>query len=494
MALSLGFVSCDNFEEPNPPAQSNPQQSILQTAEVGVSGALVPGKVYDLDAYNNTGDQILVATIKCATLPEGYTFTTEVAASVDNFSSSFQVPSTVEMVDSIGLYNVYVTADNLNGVYVQNVTKNPAQTTLQVRFNVLTQLDNQLAYVGNPDNFYGPYEMTILPFQPAMVIEDAYYLVGNFCNWTVAQAMPFTHEGDGNVYDSPVFTLVIEVTNDQAAAGLQWKVIPQSTFAAGNLSGNTAYGAKPVVEGAMEGTLELNGDNGVVTTAGRYLITLNMEKGTYKFESALEYLSVAMNTGANINATQWNNFLRLYTNDYKTYTGTVRLYQNWFLSSKPAMDGIFFMSGGAPVVDEEKGVTTGSLLQTSDYANADKITGVLNGLYYMNVNLLDLEYTYTQLKTISIIGSFNDWDTATAVDLTHASAASQITKWSVKDIHMTAGTEYKFLCNHNWDVNYGGPAEDLTINGPNFVIEEEGTYDFELDFSVQPNVLRVTKK
>lgn len=494
LVLALGFTSCDNYEEPNPPAQSNPQESILKTDQVKVVNAIVPGQVYSLDNYNNNQEQILIGTVECATLPASYEFVANIQASQNDFETFFVVPSSVVNVDSTDVYNIYVSADDLNGVYASNVTKNPAETTLDIRYNILTQTGSQLAYVGGPSNFYGETAFTFKPFTPSKVIEDNYYLYGTASNWQVAQAVKFHFEGTGNVYDYPVFTLVVEITNDQADSenGWQFRFIPQSTFAAGKLDGMTNYGVKPVSEGALEGTLDEGAGNGVVKKAGRYLITLNLNEGTYKFESALEYLSVPFATGQSITASQWDKFLHLNTTDYVNYSGTVRLYQNWFLSAMPAMEGVHYMSGGNEVYDEETGVAEGSLVQIADWSNGTKMTVAQNGGYYVTVNLLDLEYKYTKINSMSIVGAFNGWNEKEGVELA-AKVNSSNFNYSASKVHMTAGG-YKFVVNHSWDVNYGGALNNIEEHGGDLSIDEEGDYDFFLDFSVYPAQLTVTKR
>lgn len=489
LVLGLGFTSCDGYEEPNPPAQSNPQESVLKTDEVTVTGDIVAGEVYNLTSLNNNNTPIKVATIQCDKLPAGYEFETNLQASIDGFATSFAVPSTVQKVDSTDFYNVFVTADDLNGVYVSNVTKNPAQVALDLRFNVLTKLDSQLAYVGGPKNFYTTSKLTIAPFSPDHVIENAYYLVGNFCDWTVSKALKFDHPAGGDPYDNPVFSLVVEVTNDQAAAGYQFKVIPQSTFAAGTMDNNVDYGATPIVAGALEGYLDAEAGNGVVNKAGRYLLTIDMEALTYKFQLAFDYMSVATNVGPNVNDAQWKNFYRLHTSDYVNYSGFSLLYQGWFLSAMPAMDGINFMANGDPVTDEETGVTTGSFVQIPDYHDGTRIPAAELGMYKVEANILDLTYTVTRIRSIALVGAFNDWNEKEGAELTPG-AGARINTWTAT-VHMTPG-EFKLVANHSWGINWGGSLENLVQDGDNLSIDEEGDYTFTFMFGTGENLTTLT--
>ena len=57
---------------------------------------------------------------------------------------------------------------------------------------------------------------------------------------------------------------------------------------------------------------------------------------------------------------------------------------------------------------------------------------------------------------------------------------------------MAAG-EYKFRANDGWDVNLGGDINALVSGGANIMIEEAGTYSFELLLDATPYVVFVDK-
>lgn len=483
LALAMGFTACDGYEEPNPPAQTNPQESIIKPEDISVATKIASGDFYDLDTYNAGDQNILLATIDCSVLPEGYEFVGDVEASADNFKSAFTVPSTIVTTEGSNSYLLYVSPDDLNAVYAENVTKSPEKTDLAIRFNVLTKTGNQLGYIGSPSNVYGPFNVTVVPLSPEVVIEEAYYLVGGFQNWVVANAVKFDRS-ELNQYDDPLFTTVVDITADEAAAGWQWKVIPQSTFAAGTMDGYTCFG--PATADATFGELSATAGNGVYNKSGRWMITINMQSQSFEFTSALDYLTVISNRSKPAQS------MRLYTSDFIHYTGVSRLYQTWYLTAEPAMTGINFIGMGDPETDPDTGVITGKLSMTSSVSVSSMIGGVDGGLYFLNVNTQDMSYENTPIKSIVLIGEFCDWDFAKTIELTPGTG-NNVTKWTATNVEIKKAGGYKLAANHDWDINWGGSPEDLVEHGDNMTIEE-GTYDFSLTFGQEINTLTVTKK
>ena len=214
--------------------------------------------------------------------------------------------------------------------------------------------------------------------------------------------------------------------------------------------------------------------------------------------SAFEYLTVpyritSANIG-NISQADWDSYLRLTTTDYVTYTGTMRLYQGWFLTSLPELEGFNFMQAPetSATTDEETFVTTGELVKLPSYLDGTTMTAPTNGLYYINVDIVKLTYSLSQIKAISLIGGFNEWNLETAIDLKQGSG-SRIGNFTLSNVTFEEDGEYKFCVNHAWTLSYGGEADNIQQNGGNLSIKA-GTYDFELDFGVQPNKLIITKK
>lgn len=215
--------------------------------------------------------------------------------------------------------------------------------------------------------------------------------------------------------------------------------------------------------------------------------------------SAFEYLTVPFGvsetqiTGGTVN---FSSYLRLTTYDYVTYTGALRLDQKWFLSAMPGFEGASFMQ--APdtevVTDEETGISTGQLVRVENYKTGTAMQAPDNGMYWITANVVKLTYELQPINTIQLIGAFNEWNTETAVEMTHlSSGASGVTRWQVLNQEMPAG-EYKFCVNRAWTLSFGGSEDDIVQNGGNLNLAEAGVYDFLLDFRTQPATLTVTKK
>ncbi|MFG6386847.1 MAG: hypothetical protein K1V80_10310, partial [Muribaculaceae bacterium] len=152
--MSLGFAACDNYEEPNPAPQTNPQTSVLQTSDITAASKLT-AEAYNLKDLNDANTPILVSDLTVTAMPDGYEFKAVAQVSADNFATSFECPMTVEAVDSSNVYNVYMSADDLQSLYYDNISHNPAQTKVALRYALYTVYNKQEARVGGPEQYYG---------------------------------------------------------------------------------------------------------------------------------------------------------------------------------------------------------------------------------------------------------------------------------------------------------------------------------------------------
>jgi hypothetical protein len=87
--------------------------------------------------------------------------------------------------------------------------------------------------------------------------------------------------------------------------------------------------------------------------------------------------------------------------------------------------------------------------------------------------------TYSEvLTTWGIIGAAtpNGWDSST--QLTY----NPTTKFWEGIVVMTAG-EFKFRANNDWAINFGGPSDAMTYDGPNLSVDAAGTYMVKLDLT-----------
>lgn len=83
--FALSFAACDNYEEPNPRPQTNPQEPVLAVSDVVVTQDVSADAAYDLKALNDEGKNIVLSTINCSDLPEGYEFLADAEISANGF-------------------------------------------------------------------------------------------------------------------------------------------------------------------------------------------------------------------------------------------------------------------------------------------------------------------------------------------------------------------------------------------------------------------------
>lgn len=474
--VALSVAACDNYEEPNPTPQVNPQEPILKVDDVTVASS-VTTESYDLKALNDEGKNIVLSTVTCDVLPEGYEFLADAEISANDFARSASVPASV-VVDGEGTYSVVVNPDDLQGVYYANISKGPKAKDIKIRYNLKTKTGNQIAYVGSPENFYGPYDMTVVPFPSSLVIEENYYLLGTINGWSVADAIKFNHS-DANQYDDPVFTIKVDISAEDAAAGWWWKIVPESTYVTGNWvdGDNTAYGV------AENGSEELSGllvgrtatedcGAGCIKTDGQLLLTINLEEGTYEFTSAVDYLY----TPGDANGWFQINSQLLSTNNYSDYSGYALLSPNGFkFSSAPDWDHVNYGAGAAE----------GDL---STDGGAGNLSVAEAGLYYCKVNTASLKYSATLVSTIGVIGDATPagWDASTPLTTTDNLIWTGTIEFK--------GGNFKFRANDGWDINLGGDLQNLTQDGADIASPGEGKYDVTLDLSKLPYSCSLVKK
>lgn len=478
LALCLGFTSCDNYEEPNPPAQSNPQETVLEANGLAFSqGAdAADGQVISLAQYNDEGKQIEVAKVAFnQDFPASYDLKVVMEVAKDNtFGRVAQIPAVVNG------NSVTVSPDDLQGGFVSVIGKNPAQATLYGRFVAYAvKGDEQVRLGGTADFTYGPLEYKVIPFPSNVVIEEAYYLIGTACDWTMTNAIKFNH-GEGSPYDNPVFTLSVDITADQAAAGWWWKIVPESTFVTGNWADgpNSQFGVEENGDNSLEGMLMAKTETfepgaGCIVDAGQYLLTINMLDGTYEFTDFVPFLyTPGDSNGWNQTASQL-----LFTSDGAQYHGFVYLTGGFKFTNAPDWAHINYGDGG------EEGVL-------SNDGGAGNLSVDAAGLYYATVNTAALTYSLTQVTTFGVIGDAtpNGWDASTAL-----TPSEDFLTWT-GEIDFSGSGEFKFRANDAWDINLGGDLSDLTQDGANIATPGAGTYVVTLMFNELPYSATIVKK
>ena len=506
-ALGLLAASCDDAPA-TAPVQTNPQEPILAVGnlEQQIAGPLTSAEPLMLQDYAEAGLVPVMKLDAAKDLPADAQINYVFELSADEaFSKTVSVtavagePEAEARPEEAGqMY--YVKAEEWNNAQIElfGTGLKPHKTFYRVPVYVILDGSN---YRYDSDSYYAATgSVDVARLTPDYVIEEAYYLVGNFCDWDVKKGIKMTQTDATaeDLYASPVFAAKFDV-----AAGdlpFQWKVVPQSAVDAGNWDG--AWAAQPDSVGALFGTLVASPEAGTgaaaaeITTASSYVIQINAQALTYQQTFAFDFLYVP-GTATSLG---YRQALKLTTTDYINYSGVSRLRNQWWMTSEQSLQRgtVFYQApDDAKVEVSESGVYTYTGGLTTDSSVGQPLVigstqegTAIDGLFWIEANTAALNYKAIWLQSIEVIGGFNEWDTATAIAMT---PNNRFTTWTVKDIDMKAG-EYKFCTNRSWTISFGGALDAIEQNGGNLVCEEDGKYDITLDFTTTPYTCKVVKK
>lgn len=470
--MTLALASCDDYDLPNVPGQTNPEPEIFENSGLNLVQAATDLNLKDANAANSS---VKVAEISdLVNFPAAYDLQLDLQVSGDeNFSKAQTIATTID-ADT-----VFANPDLLNGAIQATISKKPGDYTVYGRIAAYAVKGNTKVRLGGLDKYYGPFQYNVKTLDPEKVIEDEYYLVGGFCNWDLSKAVKMNNTGgDVSPYDNPEFAVKMSVTNAESVAGWTWKVVPGSSVAAGIWDG--ALGCRPSADSNLAGKLvvapEAETEAGVVNLEGDILITVNIEEDSYTVNYAFEALWIGPTK---------RNTMPVYTQNYINYQGVAYMTGLWYCGTDAAFTGLEFKQDAEkPAEDSENGLTrTGGLSSTGSTLR----TPVRNQLYWVDINLVQLTYSITALESLSVIGGGNGWDLATAPKLT---PSSDHKVWTAKGV--TIGEEFKINANGAWDIDFGqsGAGSDnvynITYKGSNIMVANPGVYDVEVNFGVFP--------
>ncbi|MDE6395897.1 MAG: hypothetical protein K2K84_01340 [Muribaculaceae bacterium] len=468
-AALVAMPSCSD-EKTDAVIPTNPQLPLMTSSDLAVTPMLAPA--LDLTVLNNENTLIPVGQIsKCENLPEGYELSfVGTLGREESFVHQADFEMTVE--DDV----IYVAPDVLEGAYINAIGKSAKTKDVYMRVAAYASKGKASVRLGGEDTYYFSSTVKVTPIDLGIVIEDAYGLLGTINGWSVADAVLFDHEGT-DPYDNPVFTMVVNITDQQAADGWWWKIVPQSTIAAGNWvdEPNSQFGIATNGGHELEGNLipwseeNTNPGAGCVNQAGVYVLTIDMENQTYEFVPQFDYLWTPGNSNG------WNHLACQKL--FGKIGGTV-------FEGFAIFDGEFKFTAQADWsgVNYGAGETEGTLSTDGGAGNlkADK-----NALYYAKVDTEKLTYVLTEITSVGLIGDFNNWggdEVMTTAD----------NKVYTGKITLGAGHAFKVRMNGGWDINLGGDVKKLTFGGDN-VTAPAGTYTVTLDLTNVPYTLTLTK-
>lgn len=462
--LALGFASCDDKSDLGIP-QVNPQETIMTAGGITVNyGNAIEGSNIDLNAYKDQQIPVIALALteqEAAALPEGseIEFTMQVASEADYSNAA-----------ELAVVDGNVAADAWNECFREQLGKTIDARDNYVRFAAYVVSKGQSVRVGTPDTWFAAKKISVTPIAWDYVVEQAYYMVGTATDGQLNTSVPMSHD-DADVYDNPSFTYSFEVTEAQVAAGgYAWQIAPASAVAANSFAG--VYGVETEGDTALEGSLVLGGKAGKVTEAGNYVLTVNMEESTYKFEKMSYLYTPGASNGWSQTASQYLS----YNAEKKYFEGYAHLSGEFKFTSAPNWDGVNYGNAG------EEG-------KLSNDGGAGNLSVDADGLYYCIVDIDNLTYSATLITSYGAIGSFNSWGAQTVM-----TPSADFLQWSGDVTFTSAEDEWKFRGNDNWDINLGGNYSKLVWNGDNMKAPGEGAYTMTLDFSKLPYSCTFVKK
>lgn len=433
-ALAFGFTACEDESTAVP--QSNPQEPIM-SAEGIVVAPVDSVPAFDLKALADAeADAAVLNVVEAQNLPAvgDLTFVMQLSKTED-------FAAVQEVATAVVNNQVCVDPADWQAAHLKVLGKNPKTQDAYVRFAAYIVNGSSSVRIGNPNLYYGAHKVSVTPFPAAVTIEDSYSLVING-----GETIAMNHTGD--VYDNPVFTAKVDVTEAQEwaikGAELTYAPVADETSAEfGTLVAGEGWGVMPV---------------------GTWLLTVNMETLTYSFSSAVENLW----TPGDANGWNHGGSQMLFTNNYTEYMGFANLSVSGFKFTSAA-DWNHTNYGDAG--EEGKLSTDGG---------AGNLTVPESGLYWCKVDIAALTWSATKIETIGVIGGFNGW--SESLPLT-----SEDGLFWTGTITLNEGDEYKFRCNNDWAINLGGADEyNLVPDGANLKAPATGTFTITLDLSVVP--------
>lgn len=469
--LALAFTACnDDVEKFTSIPQSNAQGPVLSAD--GLTVEPVVGPAIDLNDMG-LGEEVELLKVKELT-GVAETATLSFTLQIDT-NETFETAQEVILGPAAVGETVTVFSDVFNEFIQSRFGRAPQARTLYIRY--AAYVINSSTEMVRLSHYYAQQTLEVTPVAPEIVIEDAYYLVGTINGWSVPGAVAFNHSA-ASVYDDPVFTLVVEISDAQAADGWWWKILPESTVETGewqsvdNGSFGVAVDGSTELAGILVGrTVDTDCGAGCIKEAGKFKISINMLELTYEYEK-LPDLSYMYTPGE---SNSWNASAgqALVSTDASYYNGFAYLAGQFKYAETTDWSGADYGDGGAEGVIAEHG---GNL--TAEAGN-----------YYLEMSTTELYEHRTKIDVVGVIGSFAASGWGSDVVMTEDSTLCYSCT-----VDFAAGDEFKFRFNSDWGLNLGGDMNDLTYNGSNIVVGEAGTYLVTLNLSAYPYKATIVKQ
>jgi hypothetical protein len=438
--LAFVFVACtEDFNKDVADPQTNAQEDAVSMPDFAAQA-----KTDAIDLKDVTDDSVSICSFTAPSVTEG------------TLTYSIQLD---------GKYTLTMDADSkvdkseLQSVVVDLYGKRPEVRTLSGIVYAYVNVDGQSSLLKS-----GAIDIKIIPEAP--FIDTAYYLIGDMNTWNADNLIQLKHS-DKDVYEDPIFSAVVEVP-----ANCFWKVIPQTNVTAGNIwDNNYVLGCVADGDDALEGTLVVNSENGPgamkIVNKGWVRITLDMMSYTYKVEE-LGNVSPYLYVPGDHQSWTPSTAPFLYSQDFTTYSGFISLNKEFKIVKDAVNDP---WGGGVAYGDSGGGILSASA--------SDNLIVSQAGLYLLKANMGAMTWEADLISTFGLIGdaTIGGWDASTPMTFDAATSVYTVTTTLI------GGKGFKFRANDAWTINLGGSMTDLTQDGGNITVTEDGTYKVSLDLS-----------
>lgn len=484
------MASCDNYELPNPPGQTNPDpEQVFTDSDIDI---VKVGEAYNLKAINDSAKNVVLAKVaELKNFPQGYTLEVDAVVGSDaNFTNSTTVTTSIAENNEISVIPAL-----LNGAIQEVMTKAPGTYDVNIEFIAYAVRENTRARLGGIDKVYAkaPYKVTTFTDK---VIEQTYYLVHN----GTCYKMNNTMGTDVNAYDQPEFAVVLNVPESAVTDGYSFNIIPESAYNNGNPDMSQAFGC--IANTDRSGKLAVGEAAGKINIFGPVMVVINAETDAYNIAKALDTLYILSGRTTSVPS----EAMTLESTNSINFNGVAVLKKGYYICGQPSYkndgDLVFYQDNSEePVNTDEKGTITRSGLLTSNKNDGSQLQATLpsNALYYMDVHRVAMTYSITEINTMSVIGGGNDWDLTTATPLV---ASSDLKVWKTEGkVHLKGA--FKINCNGDWVADFGSAGQPLSgetgtlqtaisYKGGDIDVEE-GDYNVTVNFSEHPYTVTLTK-
>ena len=365
----------------------------------------------------------------------------------------------------------FVYAEELKNIVETIYGKAPVERKLKAYvygFNAPETADK-----GNLKKRSNDFEISVILH--AEFIDQAYYLIGDFCGWSGDAMAKFEHAEGVSVYDDPTFTVLFETTTPNC----YWKIIPQSNVDAGDIWKDGVVGV--IEDGSSEMADFLTNTKpgaGKIVEPGKYRMVINMLEWTYEItqihETDMWYL-----VGSCVGDGTWGN---------SPENVGVSLVPMTLKAGKLFYEG-YLTGDGFKVIhtpgdwNEQWGEKDGKLVKND--SGSGNITVAAAGYYRITLDFMKDVMTIEPLETtpnlykVTMAGEFNGWsDTAMNAVSTAGCLEGHNHIWCL-DVDLVQDQGCKFKIEGSWETNWGSsdfPIGVGTNGGNNIVPTETGTY------------------